>query len=131
MLVVRRSPRLNPASSAVVTVSASTKEEARAMYRTQKKQKLPVTEKYKDECVAKIRSYLNDVEISSGRNAKAAVATVLVKYLIQNPIFIATYDRFGNTLIRKMRECHEEHIYDPNIRETFRAAIEDLLCIIT
>lgn len=106
-----------------------TKEESRILFLDQKGK--TVSDDYKNECVLKIRQYLNDLGSAKGQTAKTVIATCLIMYLIDNPRLIATYERFRNTIIGKMHEFrNEKEIPDKQIHNDFKNVIESILYVI-
>jgi hypothetical protein len=83
----------------------------------------------KSMIVSVIKQYLNDVEASVGKTRKAYVAINLMKYLSQNPVFMARNERFYKTVINKMKEFQAEVLEDPALDKEFKSTVEDILFI--
>jgi hypothetical protein len=107
-----------------------TKEQSRTIFLASKNK--PVPEVYKKECIAVVKRYLDDMDVARGRTAKAVNATMLIRYLITIPEFIAAYPQFHTVVLKKMNELKEEgEIPDAVVDSDFRSAVNDLLFVIS
>jgi hypothetical protein len=106
------------------------KEFARAQFREQVGK--PINDEYRKQCIASINQYLDDCKATHGRTAKAVIATRLCRHLIQQTAFMAAYDGFHKAVLKKMQELSAEGpIEDKGIDQQFRAAVEDLLFVVS
>jgi hypothetical protein len=107
-----------------------TREDARAIFRAHVGMSpFPEYDISKTMIVSVIKQYLNDVEASVGKIRKTYVAINLMKYLSQNPAFMARNERFYKTVINKMKEFQEEVLEDPALDKEFKSTVEDILFI--
>lgn len=108
-----------------------TKEQSRQKFLEYKSTDVFITSDYKNNCFLIIRRYLDDCEAARGHTAKMVIATLLVKYLIQNPYFIADNARFADTVIQKMETFKEEkQVEDAVVYEDFMTAVNDLYYVL-
>ncbi len=140
---LRRSPRLAAkAKLQTPTVQAQTlvptaqgelydKHASRSQFLLAKSAGIAIEEAYKCECVNVIGRYLQDVSLTRTSSARAAICISMIRYMCQNPLFLAKYERMCNVVIQKMHELKEQlDTVDLAIREDFLAAADDLLYII-
>ncbi len=122
--------RREVAAGGPVYPAKSTKEDSRAIFLAAKG--TPISDQYKQECITAIKRYLDDVEDTRGRTAKAVVATKLMRYLITAPSFMAANERFHIAVLTKMNEFKQEgEIPDAVVDADFRQTVNDLHFIVS
>lgn len=105
------------------------KENARRLFL--KNRGCPVSNDEKTRCCTIVKQYLDDVEVTRGRTAKAVLTTRLACFLIDNPQFMAAHERFYKVIVMKMEELKaEKPIEDAVIDAAFRKAVDDLLFVV-
>ena len=60
-------------------------------------------------CVDKLKLFLHDVEMSSGKTNKIIIVVQLFEFLIKHKYFLSTNDSFSNTILAKLYEFDELH----------------------
>lgn len=132
--VPRRSPRLAEkaakAAKAAVPVVIDIKEESRATYLRVQANPMPVADDEKQKFIAAMKQYLDDLDRTTEREAKATIVILLSEYMIRNPTMLAAYPQLRNVVVLKMQELLRENIDNHVINRTFHASLVDLLYVI-